>query len=131
MRDEAETREHGDANFGLREKPEEAPPKSGNSVRDDASPLSAEEIQHRKKVRAQEAVGEQADAGRQQNAENQHAQNGIDEPGPHGQRQPGESHSLGTQVDGRDTEIERVEERRGTENGNADNPKRDSQLGRD
>src|SRR5260370_28780656 len=126
MRDEAETRKHGEVDLGLREKTEDAPPKSGNSVRNDASLLSAEEIQHRKKVRAQEAIGEQADAGRQKNAENQHSQDGIDEPGPHGQGQPGESHSLRTQVDGRDTEIERVQERRRAEHGNADDPKRDS-----
>src|SRR5260370_18507169 len=94
MRDEAETRKHGDVDFGLREKPEEAPPKRGNSVRNDASLLSAEEIQHRKKVRAQEAIGEQANASRHQNAQNQHSQHGVDEPAPDGQRQPWASHSL-------------------------------------
>src|SRR5258708_31828731 len=102
MSDESEAREHGDIDLGLREKPEEAPPKSGNSVRNDASLLSAEEIQHRKKVRAQEAIGEQANASRQQNAENQHAQDSVDEPGPDGQGEPGQSHSLDAQIDSGD-----------------------------
>jgi len=33
MRDEAETRKHGDVDFGLHEKPEEALPKNGYAIR--------------------------------------------------------------------------------------------------
>src|SRR2546427_527952 len=91
-----------------REKPKEALPKNGNSVGDSAGPLIGDEIHHGEKVRVQESIRKQADAGRQENAENQHAQDGVDEPRPDGQRQPGESHALRAQVDGRDAEIERV-----------------------
>ncbi len=69
MRDEAEARKHGHVDFGLGEKPEEALPKNGNGVGDDAGRLSGNEIQQRKKVGAQEAIGEQADAGGEKNAE--------------------------------------------------------------
>src|SRR5712692_1047490 len=66
MRDEAETRKHSDVDFGLREKPEEAPPKNGNSIRDDTGRLIGNEIHYRKKVRAQKAIREQADTRRQE-----------------------------------------------------------------
>src|SRR6266446_5789905 len=100
---------------GLREKVEKALPKNGNCVSDRAGRLIGDEIQQRKKVRAQQPIREQADASRQQNAENQHAQNGVDEPSPHGQRQPRESHALRAQIDDGDAEIERVGQRRGAE----------------
>src|SRR5713226_7099279 len=45
MGDEAKAREHGNIDFGLREKPEEALPKNGNSVRDNAGRLIGDEIQ--------------------------------------------------------------------------------------
>src|SRR5712692_10090455 len=109
MRGEAKTREHSNVDFGLREKPKEALPKNWNSVRDDTGRLIGDEIHDGEKVRAEEAIGEQADARRQENAENQQAQDGVDKPGPHGQRQPGERHALSTEVDGRNAEIERVE----------------------
>ncbi len=128
MRDEAKAREHGDVDFRLREKPEEALPKNGNGVRNDTGRLIGDEIQHRKKVCAQESIGQQADASRQEDAENQHAENGVDEPGPDGQRQPGQGHSMGAQVDGGDAEIERVEERCGAEDGHAEDPQRDGWL---
>ncbi len=37
---------------------------------------------------------------------------------------------MGAEIDRRDAEIERVEERRGTEDGDADDPERDGRLGR-
>ena len=122
MRDEAETRKHGDVDFGLREKPEEALPKDGDCTCDNGARLTGKEIQRGKEVRAQESVREQADAGRQENAENQHSENGVDEPGPDGQREPGERHSLSAEIDGGDAEIERVEEGCRTEDGNTDDP---------
>src|SRR5713226_8392749 len=128
MRDEAEAREYGDVDFGLRKKPEEAPPKNGNSVCDDTGGLIGNEIQHGEKARAQEAIRKQADAGCQENAENQHPQDGIDEPGPDSQGKPREGHALGAQVDGGDAESERVGKGRGTEDGDADDPKRDAGL---
>ncbi len=70
VRDEAKARKHRDVDFGLREKPEETLPNDGNSVGDDAGRLIGDEIQQGEKVCVQEAVGEQADAGRQENAEN-------------------------------------------------------------
>src|SRR5213078_4929527 len=78
MRGEAETRKHGDVDLGLREKPEEAMPKNGNSLRDDTGRLIGNEIQRGEKMRAQEAIREQVGAGRQENAENQHAQDGVE-----------------------------------------------------
>ena len=126
MRDEAETRKHGDVDFGLREKPEEALPKDGDCTCDNGARLTGKEIQRGEKVRAQEAIREQADAGRQKNAENQHSQDGIDEPGPDGQREPGERHSLSAEIDGGDAEIERVAKGGATEDGNADDPERDA-----
>ncbi len=84
MGDEAETRKHGDIDFGLREKPEEAPPNNGNSIRDGGRRLIRYEIQLGEKVRAQQAIGEQTQTGREENAENQHAEDGVDEPGPNG-----------------------------------------------
>src|SRR6266849_5358472 len=109
MRDEAETRKHGDVDFGLREKPEEAPPEYWNSIRDGAWRLIGNEIQLGEKVCAQKAIAEQADAGRQENAENQHTEDGVDEPGPDGQGKPGQRHAWGAEIDGGDAEIERVE----------------------
>src|SRR6266852_1885175 len=44
MRDQAEAREHGDVDFRLREKPEEALPKNGNGVRNDTGRLIGDEI---------------------------------------------------------------------------------------
>ena len=73
MSGEAETGKHGDIDFGLREKPEEAPPKHGQSVRHNVWRQAGEEVQRRKKVRAQETIRKQADARCQQNAENQHS----------------------------------------------------------
>src|SRR5260370_12850135 len=69
MRDESERRKHGDIDFGLREKPEEAPPKNRNGVRDDACGLIGDEIHHWEQMRAQEAIRKQADAGRQERSE--------------------------------------------------------------
>src|SRR5713226_4699364 len=105
MRDEAKAREHGHVDFRVREKPEQALPQNGNGVRYDSGRLTRNEIQHWKKVRAQESIREQADASRQQNAENQQAQDGVDEPGPNGEWQPGKRHALGAQVDGSDAEV--------------------------
>src|SRR5713226_7734842 len=130
MRDDAEARKHGDVNFGLREKPEEALPQNGSSVGDSTGRLIGDETQHGEKVRAQQPIREQADAGRQENAENQHAQDGVDEPGPNGQRQPRESHSLTAQIDGGDAEIERVEEGCRAKDSHADDPQRDGGLRR-
>src|SRR6267154_1821143 len=84
MRGEAKTRKHGNVDFGLREKPEEALPKNGNSIRDGTGRLIGNEIQRGEKMRAQKAIREQAGAGRQEDAENQHAEDGVDEPRPHG-----------------------------------------------
>jgi hypothetical protein len=70
MRDESKARKHGDVDFRLSEKPEEALPENGNSVGDDTGRLAGNEIQQGKKVHVQETVGEQADAGREENAEN-------------------------------------------------------------
>src|SRR5690348_8753755 len=70
MRCEAETWKHGDVDFGLREKPEQSPPKDGNGIRDGSGRLRGNEIQFGEKVRAHEAIGEQANTGRQENAEN-------------------------------------------------------------
>src|SRR5258708_7492101 len=56
MRDEAKGREHGDVDFGLREKPEEALPKDRNGTCDNAARLTGKEIKRGKKVRAQETV---------------------------------------------------------------------------
>src|SRR6266436_989717 len=53
------------------------------------------------------------------------AENGVDEPGPNGERQSGESHAWGVEIDGSDAEIERVEKRRGAKDGNADDPEGD------
>src|SRR6266571_3245072 len=58
---------------GLRENAEEAPPKHGQSVRHNVWRLAGEEVQRRKKVRAQETIRKQADARCQQDAENQHS----------------------------------------------------------
>src|SRR5467141_1752467 len=69
---------------GLREKPEETLPDNGDGVGDNAGRLIGNEIQQGEKVCAQEAIREQADAGCQQNAENQHAKDGVDEPSPDG-----------------------------------------------
>src|ERR1700704_6247535 len=99
MRDEAETREHGHVDFRLREKPKEALPKNGDGVRDDAGRLIGNEIQHGKKARAQESIREQAGARRKENTENQHAEDGVDEPGPDGKWKPGQSHSLSAEID--------------------------------
>ena len=95
---------------------------NGNSIGDDTGRLIGNEIQRGEKMRAQEAIREQAGAGRQENAENQHAEDGVDEPGPNGQGKPREGHALGAQIDGGDAEIERVEKGCRTEDGNADDP---------
>src|SRR5882762_4112469 len=125
MRDEAETRKHGHVDFCFGEKPEEALPKHGSGTWHSADRPTGKESKWRKQVRAQEAIGEQANASRQENAENQHAQDGVEEPSPDGQGKPGEGHALGAQVDSGDAEIERVEEGRGTEDGHADDPEGD------
>ena len=70
MRRKAEAWKHGDVDFGQREKPEQALPKHGDGVGDDARGLSDNEIQRGKKVRTHQAIGEQANTGRQENAEN-------------------------------------------------------------
>src|SRR5260370_539553 len=74
-------KKHNETN---REKPEEAPPNNGNSIRDGGRRLIRYEIQLGEKVRAQQAIGEQTQTGREENAENQHAEDGVDEPGPNG-----------------------------------------------
>src|SRR5712664_800070 len=64
MRDEAERRKHGDVNFGLGKKPEEALPEDGNSSCGAAARLTGEKTKRREKVRAQEAIRQQAGASR-------------------------------------------------------------------
>src|SRR2546426_6372722 len=63
MCDQAKARKHGHVDFGLREKPKEALPKNGNSVGDSAGPLIGDEIHHGEKVRVQESIRMQTDAG--------------------------------------------------------------------
>jgi hypothetical protein len=70
MGDESEAREHGDIDFGLGEKPEEALPEHGQSIGGEIRGLAAEETEYRKKVCASEAIGEQADGGGEEDAEN-------------------------------------------------------------
>ena len=70
MSREAKAWKHGHIDFGLREKPKETLPKNGNSIDDYTRGLSGSQIQRGKKVRAREAIGEQANAGRKENAEN-------------------------------------------------------------
>ena len=77
---------------------------------------------------AEKAIRKQAQARSKKNAENEHAQDGVDKPSPHGQGQTWKRHSLRAQVDGRDGKIEGARESRGTKNRHADDPESDSRL---
>jgi len=66
--------------------------------------LTGKKIQ-REKVRAQKAVRYQADGGGQEDAEDQRAQNCVDEPGPDSEREPRQGHATGTQVEGGNAEL--------------------------
>ena len=56
MGGEPEAREHGNVDFGLGEKPEEALPKHRKKIRDKTCGLTGKKIQRWKKVRARKAI---------------------------------------------------------------------------
>jgi hypothetical protein len=53
---ESEAREHGDVDFGLREKPEQALPKNGRNIGRNRGRLAGKKIYRRKKMRTPETV---------------------------------------------------------------------------
>jgi hypothetical protein len=105
------SREHGDIDFGLREKPEESLPEHGESIGRYRRWLVGQKADDWEKVRADEAVREQTKGRGEDDAENQGAQNRVDEPGPDGKREPRQGHATGAEVDGGNAEIDAVRER--------------------
>ena len=128
MGDEAEARKDSDVDLGLREKPEKTLPENRESGGDGVHLLNGQDAKRRKKVRVQKTIGEQAGAGREKNAEDEHAENGSDEPGPDGDWKTWKCKTVGAQVDRGDTEIDGVEECGGAEEGDAGDPESDAEV---
>src|SRR5580692_4514024 len=99
MRHDSEAREHRDINFSLCEKPEQPLPQVKQGRLRDGDRLLCEKSQRREKLRAKEAVREEKNTCSEKNAENQHAENGVDKPGPDGERHARQRQALRAQVD--------------------------------
>src|SRR6267143_338476 len=84
--------------------------------------LARKKIYQRKKMRAPETVRQQADGRGEENAENQRAQNSVDEPGPHRHGQPRQGHAVGAEIDGGDAAIDAARERGSAEERDAGDP---------
>src|SRR5215472_15362513 len=128
MRNDAKTRKHRDINFRLRKKPKQSLPERRQGIGRDVRGLRRKETCRGKEMSVEKSVGKQTRASGEQNAENEHSQNGIDEPGPNSQRQPRQRHSLRTQINCGRGKVNRAAKRRREENAYADNPNGDSVL---
>jgi len=129
VRDDSETRKHGNVDFGLGEKPEEALPERKECGLRDGCRLMRKKIEGREKLRSEQTVREKENASGQQDAENQHAENGVDEPGPDGERHARQGHAFGAKVERGDGEIDGSEKRCEAEERNAGGPERESSIG--
>jgi len=110
MGDDSEAWKHGDIHFGLGEKPEESLPERKQRGLRERRWLLREKSQRREELRGEEAVGQEKNTSGEENAENQHAQNGVDEPGPNGEGYSRQSHALGAKVEHSNAKIERCEQ---------------------
>src|SRR5271157_4559049 len=128
MRDNSETREHGDINFGLREKPKEAPPERKQSGLRERPRLMGKKSQRREKLRAKETVRKYKSASSEKNAENQHAEDGVYQPGPNSEGHPRQAHALGTKAERGHGEIKRRKQSSEAEERNARSPECEASI---
>src|SRR6266481_8018220 len=107
MRDDPKTWEHRHVNLGLREIPEQSLPQHRQAtLTHEILRLRGEKGTDAEKLRAEQSVRKQRGATRQQHAENQHAENGIQKPCPDGYRQARQSHSLGARSEEHTSELQ-------------------------
>ena len=129
MRNDSEAREHGDIDFGLREKPEEALPKRKQGGLFEGCGLRGEKLKRREKLGAEDAVGKKKGARGEENAENQHAENSVDEPGPNGEGHARQGHAFGAKVERGGGEVDRGKQGRAAEERDAGGPEREAGTG--
>src|SRR5882762_2134139 len=131
MRDDPKTRQHRHVNLGLREIPEQSLPEYRQAtLAHEILRLRGKKRTDAEKLRAEQSVRKQRGATRQQHAENQHAENGIQKPCPDGYREPRQRHSLGAQIDCRRRKIQRAQQGAEAEDRRACQPDIDASLRR-
>lgn len=79
----------------------------------------------------EETVGEEKSASSEKNAKNQEAEDGVDEPGPNGERHARQGHALGTKIERGDGEIKGGQQSSEAEERDAGAPKREAGIGMD
>ena len=123
VRRHAHAGQDGNVHLRMAEEPEQVLPQQRRAALVPGDHLVGDhQAAGNEKAGAGDAVQQQQDAGREEHAERQQAEDRGDEPRPAGERQAAEGHALGAKIDQRGDEIERAHERRAAENRQAYNP---------